>query len=122
MDISFEIVQALKSIARAKDVDEDLIIETLQAGLISAARKKFGPESRITVDIDEELSKLTVYCTKDVVKEIEKLTGGKMADRVLVATAPHALTTLNPQGPRVAGEAPLGASGGDRHARRLDRL
>jgi N utilization substance protein A len=71
MDISFEIVQALKSIARAKEVDEDLIIETLQAGLISAARKKFGPESRITVEIDKELSKLTVYCTKDVVKEIE---------------------------------------------------
>ncbi|MGD8627914.1 MAG: transcription termination factor NusA [bacterium] len=71
MDISFEIVQALKSIARAKEVDESLIIETLQAGLISAARKKFGPESRITVDIDEELSKLTVYCTKDVVEEVE---------------------------------------------------
>jgi N utilization substance protein A len=71
MDISFEIIQALKSIARAKEVDEDLIIETLQAGLISAARKKFGPESRITVDIDKELSKLTVYCTKDVVEEVE---------------------------------------------------
>jgi len=71
MDISFEIVQALKSIARAKEVDEDLIVETLQVGLISAARKKFGPESRITVDIDKELSKLTVYCTKDVVEEVE---------------------------------------------------
>jgi N utilization substance protein A len=71
MDISFEIIQALKSIARAKDVDEGLIIETLQAGLISAARKKFGPESRITVEIDEDLSKLTVYCCKDVVDIME---------------------------------------------------
>ena len=74
MDMSFEIVQALKSIARAKDVDEELIIETLQAGLISAARKKFGPESRITVEMDKELSKLTVYCSKDVVEEVEDVT------------------------------------------------
>ncbi len=71
MEISFEIVQALKSIARAKDVDEDLIIESLQAGLISAARKKFGPESQITVEMDKELSRLTVYCTKNVVEQVE---------------------------------------------------
>jgi N utilization substance protein A len=71
MDISFEIIQALKSIARAKDVDESLIIETLEAGLLSAARKKFGPDSRISVEIDEDLSKLSVYCCKDVVDKVD---------------------------------------------------
>ena len=72
MDMSFEVIQALKSIARAKDVDEDLIIETLQAGLISAARKKFGANSNIIVEVDEEHSKLTVYCCKAVVEVVEE--------------------------------------------------
>jgi N utilization substance protein A len=71
MDLSFEIVQALKSIARAKDVDEHLIVETLQAGLISAARKKFGAACNITVDIDDDMSRLTVYCHKLVVEDVE---------------------------------------------------
>lgn len=71
MDMSLEIIQALKSMARAKDVDENLIIETLQAGLISAARKKFGPASNIVVEIDENLGSLNVYCCKTVVARVE---------------------------------------------------
>jgi N utilization substance protein A len=71
MDLSFEIIQALKLIARSKDVDESLIIETLKAGLVSAARKKFGAESKIEVDMDQEESRLNVYCCKDVVSEVE---------------------------------------------------
>jgi N utilization substance protein A len=71
MDLSFEIIQALKTIARSKEVDESLIIETLEAGLISAARKKFGAESKIEVDINQEENKLNVYCCKDVVGEVE---------------------------------------------------
>jgi N utilization substance protein A len=71
MDLSFEIIQALKTIARSKEVDESLIIETLQAGLISAARKKFGAESRIEVDYSQEENRLSVYCRKDVVDKVE---------------------------------------------------
>ncbi len=71
MDLSFEIIQALKTIARSKEVEESLIIETLEAGLISAARKKFGAESNIEVDINQEESRLNVYCCKEVVGEVE---------------------------------------------------
>ncbi len=71
MDMSFEIIQALKSIARTKDVDEALILETLQAGLISAARKKFGATSNIVVEIGENQSSLNVYCCKTVVDKVE---------------------------------------------------
>jgi N utilization substance protein A len=71
MDLNFEIVQALKLIAREKDVDENLIIETLQAALQSAARKKFGASSNICVEIDENLGSLNVYCLKRVVETVE---------------------------------------------------
>jgi N utilization substance protein A len=72
MDLSFEIIQALKTIARSKDVDESLIIETLKAGLTSAARKKFGSESKIEVDIDQDENRLNVYCCREVVEEVSE--------------------------------------------------
>jgi N utilization substance protein A len=71
MDMSFEVIQALKAIAREKDVDENLIIETLQAALVSAARKKYGATSRIVAEISEDQGRLQVYCFKDVVEKVE---------------------------------------------------
>jgi len=64
MDMSFEIIQALKAIAREKDVDENLIIESLQAALVSAARKKYGALSKIVAEVDENLGRLQVYCLR----------------------------------------------------------
>ena len=71
MDMSLEVIHALKSIARTKDVDEEMILETLRLALISAARKKFGASCRVNVDIDEQAGKLDVYCLKTVVEEVE---------------------------------------------------
>lgn len=58
MDMSLEVIHALKSIARSKEVDEELILETLRVALVSAAKKKFGAECRVDVAIDEEAGKL----------------------------------------------------------------
>lgn len=71
MAMGFEIIQALKQIAREKDVDEELIIETLVAGLVSAARKKYGQESNIVVDVDQEAGKISVFRVRSVVEEVE---------------------------------------------------
>jgi N utilization substance protein A len=72
MDMSFEVIQALKAIAREKDVDENLIIETLQAALVSAARKRYGASARIIAEMDEDLGRLQVFCCKDVVETVEE--------------------------------------------------
>lgn len=71
MAMGFEIIQALKQIAREKDVDEELIIETLVAGLVSAARKKYGQESNIVVDVDQEAGNITVHRVRSVVEAVE---------------------------------------------------
>jgi len=71
MDMSFEVIQALKLIAREKDVDENLIIETLQAALVSAARKKYGAMANIVSEMDENLGSLHIYCLKMVVEKVE---------------------------------------------------
>jgi len=71
MAMGFEIIQALKQIAREKDVDEELIIETLVAGLVSAARKKYGQESNIVVNVDQEAGNITVHRVRNVVETVE---------------------------------------------------
>lgn len=71
MVMGFEIIQALKQIAREKDVDEQLIIETLVAGLVSAARKKYGQQSNIVVEVDQEAGKIAVYRVRNVVETVE---------------------------------------------------
>lgn len=71
MAMGFEIIQALKQIAREKDVDEQLIIETLVAGLVSAARKKYGQESNIVVEVDQEAGRIAVYRVRTVVEAVE---------------------------------------------------
>ncbi len=70
MDMSLEIIHALKSIARTKDVDEKMVLETVQLALVSAARKKMGQSSQICVEIDEQAGKLNVYCIKNVVDQV----------------------------------------------------
>ncbi len=71
MDMSLEVIHALKSIARSKEVDEELILETLRVALVSAAKKKFGAECRVDVAIDEEAGKLEVFCLKTAVEKVE---------------------------------------------------
>ena len=71
MAMGFEIIQALKQTAREKDVDEKLIIETLVAGLVSAARKKYGQESNIVVEVDQDAGRITVYRVRNVVEKVE---------------------------------------------------
>ncbi len=69
--MGFEIIQALKQIAREKDVDEELIIETLVAGLVSAARKKYGQESDIVVKVDQEAGNIVIHRVRKVVEKVE---------------------------------------------------
>ena len=71
MAMGFEIIQALKQIAREKDVDEELIIETLVAGLVSAARKKYGQESNIVVNVDQEAGNITIHRVRTVAETVE---------------------------------------------------
>ena len=50
--MSYEILEALGQIAREKNVDRDLVLETLQAGLVSDARKKYGANANVDVAVD----------------------------------------------------------------------
>ena len=50
LEMNYEVVEALGQIAREKNVDKQLVIETLEAGLQSAAKKKYGPTAEFAVE------------------------------------------------------------------------
>jgi transcription termination/antitermination protein NusA len=67
----FNILQALSAITREKNIDREIVIESLEAGLQSAAKRRFGDESIIEAKIDQENGTMSVEQIFNVVEEIE---------------------------------------------------
>jgi N utilization substance protein A len=68
--VNYEIIEALGQIAREKSVDRKLLIETLEQGLLSAARKKFGLNAQVGVRFDEGRGGIEMWLTKSVAETI----------------------------------------------------
>ncbi len=65
------VLEALRRISRTKQLDSAILVEALEAGILSAARKKFGSTADIEVVIDEDEDSLYVYLNKTVVEDLE---------------------------------------------------
>ena len=52
--MNYELLEALNQIAREKNVDRDVLIETLIAGLLSAARKRYGLSANIDIHFRQQ--------------------------------------------------------------------
>jgi len=68
--MNYQILEALGRIAREKNVDRAVVLETLEAGLASAARKKYGSTAVVEVKINEEEGDLGIWMVKQVVEEV----------------------------------------------------
>jgi N utilization substance protein A len=62
-------MEALGQIAREKSVDRQVLVETLEAGLISAAKKKLGANADVHVEFDEESGEIRMHANMEVVDE-----------------------------------------------------
>src|SRR5262249_26586487 len=69
--MNYEILDALSQITREKSVERQNLIETLEAGLISAGRKKFGPTANIQVVFDNTTGGISLFRVLDVVEMVE---------------------------------------------------
>ncbi len=66
-----EFFQALDELEREYRIPKDSMIESIEAGLVSAYKKEFGFSSQISVRINEEKLTYRVYAHKLVVDEVE---------------------------------------------------
>ena len=71
MNANLNIMEALGQIAREKNVDPEMVIETLSDALVSAARKRYGNADNFEVQIDPDSGHMTVLARKTVVEEVE---------------------------------------------------
>ena len=67
--MNYEVLEALRQIAQEKNVNRDLVLETLEIGLISAAKKRFNTGDNVEVTVDSESGSISIFAEKDVVAD-----------------------------------------------------
>ncbi len=65
--MNYEVLEALGQIAQEKNVNREMVIETLEIGLLSAAKKRFGLGDNVEVNIDQASGTIEVWATRTVV-------------------------------------------------------
>lgn len=68
--MNYEILEALSQITKNKNIEMDFVIEVLEAGLIQAAKKKFGNADNIKVEVDQASGEIKITAVKKVVEEV----------------------------------------------------
>jgi len=64
-------IEAFSQIIREKRVDKGLLVDTIKTSLITAARKKHGPDADIRVHLDEAKGVIEIFRVYKVVEEVE---------------------------------------------------
>lgn len=67
----YEILEALGQIAREKNVDKEMVIRTLEAGIVSAARRRYGANADIQVTFDDSSGGMRIEYVRRVVEDLE---------------------------------------------------
>lgn len=69
--MSNELFEAINYLGEEKGIDKDVLMETLEAALISAYKKNFKSSGNVAVIFDEEAGKMKINAQKTVVEEVE---------------------------------------------------
>lgn len=69
--MSTQLFDAIDHLAKEKGIDKDILMEALEAALISAYKKNFKSASNVRVELNESTGKMAVYARKNVVEAVE---------------------------------------------------
>ncbi|HET7522005.1 MAG TPA: transcription termination factor NusA [Bacillales bacterium] len=69
--MSSDLLEALSSIEKEKGISKDVILEALEAALISAYKRNFHQAQNVRVNINEDTGKIEVFARKEIVEEVE---------------------------------------------------
>jgi len=68
--VSSQLFDAIDYLADEKGIDKDVLLEALEAALISAYKKNFKSATNVRIELDEETGKMAVFSRKTVVDEV----------------------------------------------------
>ncbi|MGJ9458895.1 transcription termination factor NusA [Oceanobacillus sp. CF4.6] len=69
--MSSQLFDAIDNLAKEKGIDKSILMEALEAALISAYKKNFKSATNVRIELNETTGKMSVYSRKAVVEEIE---------------------------------------------------
>lgn len=69
--MSSEILKALELLEREKGISRDILIEAIEAALVTAYKRNFNQAQNVRIDFNKEDGSIKVYSRKDVVEEVE---------------------------------------------------
>ena len=69
--INKEFIEALEDLETERGIQADVVLEALEAALISAYKKNFGSSQNVRVEINRETGEIHVYFRKTVVDVVE---------------------------------------------------
>lgn len=69
---SNEIIQVAEAVAREKGIERDQVVEAIEQAIQVAARKKYGYDQNVLVDIDRKSGATRVYREREVVETIDE--------------------------------------------------
>ena len=67
MKIDSEFLLALDELENEKGIKKEIVLDALEAALISAYKRNFGASQNARVEIDQNTGNLTVYAELEVV-------------------------------------------------------
>ncbi len=65
-----EFIQALYEIEKDKGISKDVILDAIEAALISSYKKNFGSSTNAEVDMNRDNGEIKVFSIRDVVEEV----------------------------------------------------
>ncbi|MDF2909393.1 MAG: nusA [Sporolactobacillus laevolacticus] len=69
--MSSDLLEALTALEKDKGISKEILLEALEAALISAYKRNFDQAQNVRVDINEGIGQIKVYARKDVVEAVE---------------------------------------------------
>ncbi len=60
----------LEVVGKEKGIDKEVLVEALEAAMLTAARKKFGPDKDLEAHFNEELGEIEIFEFKNVVEKV----------------------------------------------------
>ncbi|OIO93788.1 MAG: hypothetical protein AUJ92_11565 [Armatimonadetes bacterium CG2_30_59_28] len=70
VNVSLDLIDALKQLEREKDISMSVLIEAMEAALVSAYKKNFGSAGNIRVVVDPERGGFRVFAEKCVAEDV----------------------------------------------------
>src|SRR5690606_14350965 len=68
--MSSELLDALNLIEKEKGISRDVLIEAIEAALVSAYKRNFNQAQNVRTDLNVETGTMHVYARKEVVEEV----------------------------------------------------